>query len=166
MSAGVFAVVKFHIDHRGAFKTDPGLDDTVLRGDFESVHGGVSGDFGFAVSRRNILVASLGAFQCAVFDRKGGNDLVPHFGRFGALEVIREDEFLLFGNGLGGDDGQICGEDRGAVVIARQGRMRMEWNCMKRDRRVWRAEPDFNEGPMKIGLEPKTTIARRARERW
>jgi hypothetical protein len=42
-----------------------------------------------------------------------GNDFVPNLRGLGALEVIGEKEILLFSNRLGGDRGQVRGEDRG-----------------------------------------------------
>ena len=41
VGAGVLAVVELDVDHRGAFKADPDLDDAVLGGDFQAMHGGV-----------------------------------------------------------------------------------------------------------------------------
>jgi hypothetical protein len=113
VGAGVSAVVKLDVDHRRAFKPNPDLDDAVLGGDFKAMHRSVRDDRGFAVGRRDVLVAGLRAFQSPVFHRERGNDFVPNLRGLGALEVIGEKEILLFSNRLGGDSWEVRGGDAG-----------------------------------------------------
>ncbi len=108
-----FAVVKLDINHRGTLELDADLDDAVLRGEVEAKDRGVGGDGGFAVGGGDVLVARLRAFERAVFDGKGRDDFVPDLGGLGALEVIGEKEFLLFGDGLGRDGGRVRGKGGG-----------------------------------------------------
>ncbi len=107
VGAGVFAVVELDVDHRGAFKADPDLDDAVLGGDLQAVHGRVRRDGGLAVGGRNVLVAGLRALEHAVFDDERRDDSVPDLGGFGAFEVVGEQELLLLGDRLGRDGRQV-----------------------------------------------------------
>ena len=114
MGAGILTVVELHVDHRGAFKANPDLDNAVLGGDFQPVYGGVRCDGRLAVGGGNILVAGLCALERAVFDDEGRDDFVPDLCRFGAFKVIGEKKFLFLGDWLGGDGGQFSG-NRGSA---------------------------------------------------
>lgn len=105
VGSGVFAVIELYVDHRSPFETNLDLDDTVLGGNLQTMHRRMGGDGGLAISSRNLLVPGLGAFQRAVFDREGGDHLVPDFGWLGSLKVIGEEDFFFPGDRLGWDGG-------------------------------------------------------------
>ncbi len=120
VGAGVLAVVELDVDHRGAFEADLDLDDAVLGGDLQAVHGGVGRDGGLAVGGRDVLVAGLRALERALLDDEGRDDLVPDLGGLGALEVVGEEQFLLLGDRLGRDRRKVGRE--GGRSDEKQGR--------------------------------------------
>ena len=98
------------------------------------MHGGVSGDRGFPVGRRDGLVAGLRSFERAVFDRESRDDPVPGLGGHGAFEVIRKKELLFFAIGPAGIGARSAAK---AAVVMRNERAIMGRRFMDSGE-VWR----------------------------
>ncbi len=71
------------------------------------MHRRVCFDHRLAVGGRNVLVAGLSAFQRAVFDSEGRNDLVPDLGGFAVFEIIGKQQLFLHRDRLGWNLGQV-----------------------------------------------------------
>jgi hypothetical protein len=65
---------------------------------------------GLAISGGYVLVAGLSAFQRAVFDSEGGNDLVPDLGGLTTFEIIGKQQLFLHRDRLGRNLGQVGGD--------------------------------------------------------
>jgi hypothetical protein len=90
VGAGVFAVVEFNVDHRGALKADLGLNDAIGGGDFQAMHSGMGCDGGFAIGGGNGLVAGLRSFEYAALESECRYDSVPNIGSLSAFKIVRK----------------------------------------------------------------------------
>src|SRR5438552_2802175 len=110
VGAGEFAIIKLHVNHRGAFEADLAFDDTVLGGNFQAIDGGMGGDDRFPVLGRRVFLARLRALERPLLEGESIDDLMPWLRGRGTLEVIGEKKLLLMGDGFSRDGGQIGGE--------------------------------------------------------
>ena len=124
VGAGVFAVVELDVDHRGTVEADPGLDDAVLGGDLQAVHGGVGLDgSGLPLAAGMFLSRVCVPLSAPFSTAKVGTTLCQTLAGVGALEVVGEEELLLLGDWRRGD-GREVGRESGSSEEDERGRER------------------------------------------
>jgi len=120
VGTAVPAIVKFGVNVRGAFEAELEFDNAIFRRNFGTDDGGMA-DHGRLTVGGGGVHTSLHSFQRAILESEGWDDRAPGFAELGAFKVIREKEFLSFGNCLIGDNwrnGSVCrksggGEEKG-----------------------------------------------------